>query len=368
VGALGERVHPGDIVLLDVADLTPADAASLIAAAPAAVLDVSAVVSPRGNGDGLRLLLSSGVAVLDQVGTGIWSSVTDGDELHVDLRSGELRSPDGRLAGLGVVTCLADLPEGSAPPLEQDRTVQLLHDAATALSAGQETPSGAQHRAVELDGVLDGVLEVLDLLGAADRPILIVGAATTPEQVTALRSWVALHTPVVICVDGAAALWTGSRRRRVPDVIVCRDPAELGRPRELSRVHCIIGPPEVAERSLTLGLPTATLHGPTTSLVTALRLARCSATPVVVTVGIPLAVSDLLGLPREAAADVLCELVQLAGRLVPAAAGGLARVRHGWGLTTLVGAAGSAAAVAVLALSDPGLALIHRLDPGLHPW
>ena len=67
------RLHPGDIAVIDVADLDRSTADALVNARVSAVVNAQPSISGRYPNLGPEVLIASGVALLDDVGTDIFT-------------------------------------------------------------------------------------------------------------------------------------------------------------------------------------------------------------------------------------------------------------------------------------------------------
>src|SRR5580658_5593381 len=76
---LVRRLEPGDIAIIDHADLDRVSADELIACRVAAVVNAAKSVTGRYPNLGPRLLLEAGIPVVDDVGKEVLARVADGD-------------------------------------------------------------------------------------------------------------------------------------------------------------------------------------------------------------------------------------------------------------------------------------------------
>src|ERR1700729_4392984 len=81
---LVKRLAPGDIAVIDHADLDRVSADELIACRPAAVVNAAKSITGRYPNLGPRLLLEAGIPVVDDVGKEVLSRVTDGATVRLD--------------------------------------------------------------------------------------------------------------------------------------------------------------------------------------------------------------------------------------------------------------------------------------------
>src|ERR1700727_1421687 len=81
---LVRRLEPGDIAIIDHADLDRVSADELIACRVAAVVNAAKSVTGRYPNLGPRLLLEAGIPLIDDVGREVLSRVADGTTVRLD--------------------------------------------------------------------------------------------------------------------------------------------------------------------------------------------------------------------------------------------------------------------------------------------
>src|SRR5271165_972671 len=81
---LVKRLGQGDIAIIDHADLDRVSADELIACRVAAVVNAAKSITGRYPNLGPRLLLDAGVPLVDDVGRGVLSKVSEGDVVRLD--------------------------------------------------------------------------------------------------------------------------------------------------------------------------------------------------------------------------------------------------------------------------------------------
>jgi uncharacterized membrane-anchored protein len=100
---LADRLRPGEIAVIDHIDLDRGAAEALVAARPAAVVNVAPSMSGRFPALGAGVVVDAGIPLLDQVGVELFTLVPDGAEVRLhgptlyvgdhELSSGVLQSP-----------------------------------------------------------------------------------------------------------------------------------------------------------------------------------------------------------------------------------------------------------------------------------
>lgn len=81
---LAKRVLPGEIAVIDHADLDTVAVESLIAAGVAAVINAAPCISGRYPNAGPLLLTAAGVVVVDEVGSAVMEAIEDGAEIEIE--------------------------------------------------------------------------------------------------------------------------------------------------------------------------------------------------------------------------------------------------------------------------------------------
>jgi uncharacterized membrane-anchored protein len=205
VGARGVgALRPGDIALLDQADLDRTLAQVLIAARVSAVLDSRPAISGRFPNLGSELLVAAGIPLVDDLG----------EEILHELRDGDLVSVDGATVVAGTVL---------ATGTRQDR-----ESVAVALAAAEDGLT------VQIEAFASNVAEylrherglLLDRIGVpairtsfAGRHALVVSTGYGQrDDLAGLRRYIRALDPVLVGVDGGADALAGAGYR--PDLIV----------------------------------------------------------------------------------------------------------------------------------------------------
>ena len=185
------RAGPGDVVVLDHLDVDRALAETLVSAGVVAVVNAAPFISGRYPNLGPEVLARAGVVLLDEVGTGVFDRLKDGQAVRVDegvVYVDDEPVADGRTLGLADVREL----------MEQAR-------------AGLATQlHGFTHNATEFlrrepDLLLHGA-GVPELgVALAGRPVVVVARDFDWEgDLEAVRRFVKEQRPVLVGVDAGA--------------------------------------------------------------------------------------------------------------------------------------------------------------------
>ena len=188
---LTKRLRPGDIAVIDHADLDRVSAEALVACRPSAVVNAARSTTGRYPNLGPEILLDAGIPLVDDAGPQLFEAVREG--AHGEL-AGDRLIVDGvdvgggtRLTGERVQAALADARAGLPDQIE----------AFAANTMGYLE----QERDLLLNGV--GVPDVRT--GMDGRHVLIVVRGYHyREDIQALRAFIREQRPVLIGVDGGA--------------------------------------------------------------------------------------------------------------------------------------------------------------------
>lgn len=87
---LTKLLNAGDIAVIDHADIDRVAAEGLLRAKVGAVINNAASISGRYPNGGPKILVDAGVPLIDRVEPGCFEVFSEGDELHLDLHTGEI--------------------------------------------------------------------------------------------------------------------------------------------------------------------------------------------------------------------------------------------------------------------------------------
>jgi len=397
--ALAGRLRRGDIAVMDHLDLDGGTAARMVAVGVAAVVNAAPSSSGRHPTRGAETLLAAGVPLLDGVGPGIFGALREGQQAVLDLDAG---------AGTGAVL---RTDRGGAASEVARGTVQT---AVTVVASAEAARSGLLER---LEGLVGDAVETLwrDLELMLDGPpaglrwaapvrgraVLVVppgpGAA---EQLHLLGRWLRRTRPVVVAVDGGAR--TAAAAGLTVDLLALSgdgpdadsagaDTADAGgaglddASMRAAGAVLALGP-GAAARAEAAGASWEEVDVALPAVPGVLAVLAAAAPDLLVQATQAPELRDLLDLDRIDGAAALLARLRLGGQLLdaravaaldgrrPVGAGRSRRRRRqaarearrrrrapGGRGTVFVLVAGLVCAAAVVAVSDPGRALLHRL-------
>ncbi|MER7081637.1 Uncharacterized membrane-anchored protein [Saccharopolyspora kobensis] len=199
------RVRPGDIAVLDHADLDRRTAEALVSAGVVGVVNAAPSISGRYPNLGPDVLLSAGIALVDSVGPELARQIKDGTKL--------------RLHEGGVFVGEREVGRGTAQ--DADSVADLLIEAKAGMSAQLEAFSAntieflRRERTLILDGI--GVPDLSASL--EDRQVLVLAPGYGhADDLKRLRKYIREYRPVLIGVESGADVLREAGYK--PDVIV----------------------------------------------------------------------------------------------------------------------------------------------------
>ncbi|HEX2902668.1 MAG TPA: putative cytokinetic ring protein SteA [Jatrophihabitans sp.] len=353
VPRLISRLNPGDIAVIDVADLNRSTADALVHAQVAAVVNARPSISGRYPNLGPEVLIGRDIPLLDGVGTSIFADVKEGTRLRLD----------------GDTLFMGERPVASGVRHDAESVQAALREAKAGLSTQLEhfAASTQQHMLREKELLLDGVgLPELRTRFAGRHVLLVAKEYDYKADLKALKHYIKEFRPILVGVDGGA------------DVL-----AEAG-----YRPHLIVGElDEVSDTALKAAAEVvahADYHGRVTGLNrvqdlridpvifatsgtsedAAMLLAEAGGAKLIVTVGIRATLAEFLDSGRGMASTVLTRL-KVGGRLVDAkAAAQLFQTRISAFTVLLLALAALLAVAVVLIAGSTTDSYLHLIDDG----
>lgn len=327
------RVEEGDLVVIDRRDLDASAARALLERRPYAVLNASEFVSGRFANLGPAILDEAGVLLLEGDPQQV-RALKDGTVLHLDgsmLYDGTRVAVDSRrLTGAEIRDRMDGARAGMSSQLDT-----FAHTASEFLR---------REEGVLLHGT--GLPELRSDL--AGRTVVVVGPDATEADLRKLATFLREQHPVLIGVDGGAELLL-RRRRRIDVLVLGAGAAPSDRALRRAREIVLHGAGEGARRQVAKqNVPTHTVVSGAASTDVALLIAQAGGARLVVPIGDPATLEQLIDRERSDQASSVLTRMRLGGSVVQASAVPLlysGRVRLWQVLLVLV------AALAVLGLA-----------------
>lgn len=303
---LTKRLRPGDIAVIDHADIDRVSAEALVACRPAAVLNAARSTTGRYPNLGPQILLDAGIPHVDGLGPEV------------------MQVKEGTVAELVEATLVVDgrsLVTGHRQSAESIEAAQTL--ARIGLSNQLEAFAAntmeylKKERALLLDGV--GIPDI-DTAIAGRHVLVVVRGYHYKEDLRALQHYVKEYRPVLIGVDGGAdaLLELGHR----PDLIV-GDMDSVSDQALTSGAEIVVhayrdGRAPGLDRVRALGLAPVVFPATGTSEDIAMLLADDAGATLIVAVGTHATLVEFLDKGREGMASTFLTRLRVGGKLVDA--------------------------------------------------
>ncbi len=202
---LTKRLEPGDIAVIDHADIDRVAADGLIDAGIVAVVNASPSISGRYPNGGPIRLVKAGVVLVDGVGSSIMDAVVDGQQVR--LVGGVIMGESGEL--------------GAGHVLEVEEIERRMEEARAGI--GHELQLFAENTLVYVQREAELVfapivVPTLRTSFAGRHALVVVRGLDYKEDLRVLRSYIREFRPVLVGVDGGADALLDAGHR--PDIIL----------------------------------------------------------------------------------------------------------------------------------------------------
>jgi uncharacterized membrane-anchored protein len=316
LGAAVRRAQPGDIVVIDQIDLDRHHAEVLLRHGVGAVVNASPFISGRYPNLGPELLAHAGVALVDEVGAGVFGALKDGAQGRVE----------------GGVVYVADRPVTSGTPLTLEDVRERMDGAREGLATQLQslTHNTTEYLRREQDLLLHG-LGVPELTTSlAGRPVVVVARDFDHEaDLRRLRRFIREQRPVLVGVDAGADMLLAAR---LPPDLVVVGPGGLGAAPTAPQVsdRALQAASEVvvhadtsdrapgADRLARMGIRAPRIAAAGATEDVALLLADIRGASLIVTVGMHATLDEFLDRQRDGLASTFLTRLRVGPRLVDA--------------------------------------------------
>lgn len=336
------KLSQGDIAVVDAPDINRAFAQQLIDARPAAVVNITSFTTGLVPNFGPQMMLDAGIILVENAGAELWRSFKDGKKGRL-TEEGELFYGDKLVA--------------AGRPLYSPEAVEKFTEAQQSMIDQMEAFFGNTTQFIHAEAPL-----LIDGLGIpetgtqiADRKVVVVSPGEGHRtQLKHLKNFIREFNPVLIGVDSGAD--TLHELGYQPDLIVGNpDGIDSAALRSGARVVLPAEPDGHAaglERIQDLGIGAMTFPAASDSATDlALLLAEYNGAQMIVNVGAPLALVNMLAGTPEATPSAMLSRAKVGTKLVDASViDDLYTVKHSSGWAWLWALVGIVIAVAVLIL------------------
>jgi uncharacterized membrane-anchored protein len=342
---LVKRLRPGEIAIIDHADLDRIAAEDLVARGALAVINVAESCTGRYPNAGPMVLATAGVRLIDAPDSPLFDELDEGEQISVV--GGEVRR-NGTVLAAGQVIDL----DAATEELERQR--ERIDDALVAFA--ENTMKHARGEVELLSGKLD--LPAVQTNFRGRHALIVVRGTTYRRDLQALRAYIEDTNPVLVGVDGGAdaILEEGF----TPDVVLgdmdSATDAVLGCGAELLVHGYQDGRAPGVERLERLGLEFLVVPAAGTSQDVAMLLAYEKGAELIVSVGAHFNLTEFLDKNRAGMSSTFLTRLRIGEILVDAK--GVSRLYNpgvrGWQMWAFLAVA--LVLIIVVVLSSPALA------------
>jgi uncharacterized membrane-anchored protein len=304
---LTRRLRPGDIAIIDHADLDRVSAEALISLQAAAVVNASPSISGRYPNLGPQVLIEAGIPLVDDVGPEVFDQIREGQSVRLDgdtLHLGDSIAAKGTLqTAESVAADMASAKEGMA-----DQLKAFVANTMEYISRDSE---------LFIDGIR--IPEMRTKLEGRHALVVARGYRHT-EDLKALHAYIREFKPVMIGVDGGANALLDAGYR--PDMIVGDMDSVSDRALNCGAeivVHAYLnGHAPGLARVQDLGIEAVTCAAPATSEDVAVLLADEAGATLIVAVGMRFSLVEFLDKGRSGMASAVLTRIRVADKIVDA--------------------------------------------------
>jgi uncharacterized membrane-anchored protein len=188
---LTRRLQPGDIAIIDHADLDRVSVAAMLTCQVAAVVNVAASMTGRYPNLGPQLLIDAGVPLIDDVGPDVFDKISEGQTVRLDN--------DTLYAGETIVA------KGTVQTSESVAAAMIKAKAGLATQIRAFMANTVEYIGRDFEELIDGI-QVPELRTKLEgkHALVIARGYRHREDLQALRAYIREFRPVMVAVDGAA--------------------------------------------------------------------------------------------------------------------------------------------------------------------
>jgi uncharacterized membrane-anchored protein len=335
---LVKRLDPGDIAVIDHADLDRVSADELIACKVGAVVNAAKSITGRYPNLGPRMLLDAGIPLVDDAGREVMTRITEGDQLRLDganlYKSDQVIAKGTEQTDGTVTAALDEAKQGISTQIDSfaANTLEFLRRERNLVTDGIEAPK-------------------LRTKMGGRHVLVVVRGYRYREDLRTLRPYIREYRPVLVAVDGGAEalLEEGYRPQMIiGDMDSVTDEALASGAELVVHAYPDGRAPGMA-RVNSLGLTAVPLPAPGTSEDVALLLADACGASLIAVVGTHFSVEEFLDKGRPGMASTFLTQLRVGGKVVNAR--GVHQLYQsrisGWSLLILVLAAAVTIVIAV---------------------
>jgi|ERR1700722_10759638 len=312
---LTRRLQPGDIAVIDHADLDRVSAESMIRCHVAAVVNVAQSITGRYPNLGPQLLVEAGIPLVDDVGPDVFDKLADG----------RLARLDGETLYVGE----AVVAKGTVQTADSIASAMIKAKAGLADQIRAFMANTVEYISRDFEELIDGI-RIPDLKTKLEgkHALVVARGYRHHEDLLALRAYIREFKPVLVAVDGGADALLDAGYR--PDLIVgdmdsVSDRALTGGAEIVVHAYPDGRAPGLA-RVEELGLPAVLCPATGTSEDVALLLADEAGARLIVAVGMRFTLVEFLDKGRPGMASAILTRMRVGDKIVEPK--GVSRLYH----------------------------------------
>ncbi len=188
---LTRRLQPGDIAVIDHADLDRVSAESMLRCHVAAVVNVAQSITGRYPNLGPQLLVEAGVPLIDDVGSDVFDKLADGRPVRLD--------GDTLYVGEAVVA------KGTVQTSESIASAMIKAKAGLADQIRAFMANTVEYIGRDFEELIDGIrIPELKTKLEGKHALVVARGYRHHEDLLALRAYIREFKPVMVAVDGGA--------------------------------------------------------------------------------------------------------------------------------------------------------------------
>jgi uncharacterized membrane-anchored protein len=303
--SLTRRLQPGDIAIIDHADLDRVSAESLVNRQVSAVVNVAASMTGRYPNLGPQLLVEAGIPLLDDVGPDVFEKVSEGHLVRLD--------GDTLYAGETVAA------KGTVQTHESVATAMIKAKAGLAAQIRAFMANTVEYIGRDFEELIDGIrVPELRTKLEGKHALVIARGYRHREDLKALRAYIREFKPVLVAVDGGADALLDAGYR--PHLIVGDMDSVSDRALSCGAEIVVHAYPDGQapglERVQALGLQSVQCPATGTSEDLALLLADELGAPLIVAVGMRFTLVEFLDKGRPGMASAVLTRMRVGDKIV----------------------------------------------------
>jgi uncharacterized membrane-anchored protein len=355
---LVKRLHEGEVAIIDHTDIDHVSAESLVERKPSYVINASCSMTGRYPNLGPLTIVASGITIIDEVGTGVFDRVKEGDQVRVE----------------GAVLLRGDEEVARGTLLTIEEIEKRIDESKSRL--GQHLSDFAANTVSLLESEKEILLESVDLPNLRTKfdgrhALIVVRGHDHKKDLAALRAYIRELKPIMVGVDGGAdaLIEAGYQPKMIVGDMDSVSDAALSGKAEIVVHGYTDGRAPGTTRLEELGVDHTVFHYPGTSEDIAMLIAYEKGAEMIALVGAHNSLIEFMDKDRKGMASTFLMRLRLGSTLVDAK--GVSELYHarikGWHLL-LMALAALITILIVIMVSEPARQFISVMAMRFQVW